>query len=166
MKRMGITEILGKIWLLSANKIKSSEFFSKQPTQRRLNSSLRHIIVTISCKSWKGVKVEIKKRYNWNCSLKPSQGFGPQINTQPTRWQHPLINYPAKCGCCKKFLPPSFVFLFFFGTPKVAWLQLWRLRSNKLQGVGICPLKNYIPIIFLSKLIWLSLPKIGCDFRK
>ena len=45
---MGITEILRRIWLFSANKIKSSESFSKQPTQLivELNSSLRHIIVT------------------------------------------------------------------------------------------------------------------------
>ena len=48
VKRMGITEILRRIWLFSANKIKSSESFSKQPTQLivELNSSLRHIIVT------------------------------------------------------------------------------------------------------------------------
>ena len=48
VKRMGITEILRRIWLFSANEIKSSEFFSKQPTQLivELNSSLRHIIVT------------------------------------------------------------------------------------------------------------------------
>ena len=47
---MGITEILRRIWLFSANKIKSSESFSKQPTQLivELNSSLRHIIVTIA----------------------------------------------------------------------------------------------------------------------
>jgi hypothetical protein len=48
VKRMGITEILGMIWLFSANKIKSSESFSKQPTQLivELNSLLHHIIVT------------------------------------------------------------------------------------------------------------------------
>ena len=33
VKRMGITEILRRIWLFSANKVKSSESFSKQPTQ-------------------------------------------------------------------------------------------------------------------------------------
>ena len=45
---MGITEISRRIWLFSANKIKSSESFSKQQTQLivKLNSSLRHIIVT------------------------------------------------------------------------------------------------------------------------
>lgn len=39
---MGITEILRRIWLLSANKIKSSQSVSKQPTQIivELNSSL------------------------------------------------------------------------------------------------------------------------------
>ena len=43
---MGITEILRRILLFSANKIKSSESFSKQPTQLivELNSSLRQII--------------------------------------------------------------------------------------------------------------------------
>ena len=48
VKRMGITEILRRIWLFSANKTKSFESFSKQPTQLivELNSSLRHIIVT------------------------------------------------------------------------------------------------------------------------
>ena len=49
VKRMGITEILRRICLFSANKIKSSEYFSKQPTQLIVelnNSSLRHIIVT------------------------------------------------------------------------------------------------------------------------
>ena len=47
---MGITEILRRIWLFSANKIKSSESFSKQPTQLivELNSSLQLIIVTES----------------------------------------------------------------------------------------------------------------------
>ena len=49
VKRMGITEILRRIWLFSANKIKISESFSKQPTQLiiQLKSSLRQIIVTI-----------------------------------------------------------------------------------------------------------------------
>ena len=49
VKRMGITEILKNIWLFSANKTKSSESFSKQPTQLivKLNSSLQHIIVTL-----------------------------------------------------------------------------------------------------------------------
>ena len=50
----------------------------------------------------------------------------------------------------------------------VSWLQLWSLGPNKLQGVGICQLINYTPIIFSSKLIWIDLnsPKIGRHFRK
>jgi len=47
-KDLPVTEILGKIWLFSANKIKkNSESFSKQQTQLiiELNSSLWHIIV-------------------------------------------------------------------------------------------------------------------------
>ena len=49
VKRIGITEILRRLWLFSANKIKSSESGSKQPTPLivELNSSLRHIIVTL-----------------------------------------------------------------------------------------------------------------------
>ena len=45
---MGVTDILRKMWLFSANKIKSSKSFSKQPTQLilNLNWSMRHIIVT------------------------------------------------------------------------------------------------------------------------
>ena len=48
---MGITEILRRIWLLSANKVKISESVSKHPNQLivELNSSLRHIIVTNFC---------------------------------------------------------------------------------------------------------------------
>ena len=55
VKRMGITEILRRIWLFSANKMKSSESFSEQPTQLivELDLSLQHIIVkyeaTLSC---------------------------------------------------------------------------------------------------------------------
>ena len=33
VRRMGMTEILRRIWLFSANRIKNSESFSKQPTQ-------------------------------------------------------------------------------------------------------------------------------------
>ena len=33
VQKMGITEILRRIWLFSANNIKISESFSKQPTQ-------------------------------------------------------------------------------------------------------------------------------------
>ena len=49
VKRMGITEILRRIWLFSANKIKSPESGSKQPNQLivQLSSSLWHIIVTL-----------------------------------------------------------------------------------------------------------------------
>ena len=48
VQRMERKEILRRIRLFSANKIKSYESFSKQSTQFivKLNSSLRHIIVT------------------------------------------------------------------------------------------------------------------------
>ena len=51
-KRMGITEILRRIWIFPAKKIKKKPFvsFSKPPTQLivKLNSSLLHIIVTLN----------------------------------------------------------------------------------------------------------------------
>ena len=43
VKRMGITEILRRIWLFSAIKIKSSESVSKQPTQLIIAAEIRHI---------------------------------------------------------------------------------------------------------------------------
>jgi hypothetical protein len=46
VKRMGITEILGMIWLFSATKIKSSESFSKQPTQLIIAA---HIVTFFCC---------------------------------------------------------------------------------------------------------------------
>ena len=48
VKRMEITEILQMIWLFSANKIKSSESVSKQPTQLivKLNLLLRQKLGT------------------------------------------------------------------------------------------------------------------------
>ena len=51
--------------------------------------------------------------------------------------------------------------------PSLAQLQLWSLDPNKLQGLGICHLINYTPIIFSPKLIridWSS-PKLWNDFR-
>ena len=42
-KRIGITGILRRIWLFSANKIKSFEFVSKQPTQLIIAAEIRHI---------------------------------------------------------------------------------------------------------------------------
>ena len=40
---MGITEILRRMWLFSTNKIKSSESFSKQPTQLIIAAHNCHI---------------------------------------------------------------------------------------------------------------------------
>ena len=43
IKRMGITEILRRIWLYSANNINSSESFGKQPTQLIIAAHNCHI---------------------------------------------------------------------------------------------------------------------------
>ena len=64
---MGITEILRRIWLFSANKIESSESFSKQPTQLivEINSSLRHIIVTKVMMKTVAVDASTQNPYPW-----------------------------------------------------------------------------------------------------
>ena len=49
VKRMGITEKLGRIWLYSVNKIKSSESFSKQPTQLIIAAHNCHICMNSFC---------------------------------------------------------------------------------------------------------------------
>ena len=66
VKRMGITEILRRICLLSANNIKSSESGSKQPTQLivELISSLRHIIVTLASLLQQSSKLQVGDRIN------------------------------------------------------------------------------------------------------
>jgi hypothetical protein len=68
-KRMGITEILRKICLFSANEIKSSESFYKQPTQLivELNSLLRHLIVTMqfSIKIKQHLIQLVQNQQNW-----------------------------------------------------------------------------------------------------
>ena len=50
VKRMGIKEILRRIWLFSTKRTKSADTISKEPTQLivQLNSSLWHIIVTLN----------------------------------------------------------------------------------------------------------------------
>ena len=54
VKRMGITEMLKRIWLFSTNKIKSSEYISKQSSQVKLelNSSLWKITVAQNMKKY------------------------------------------------------------------------------------------------------------------
>ena len=73
---MGITEILRRIWLFSA-KIKSSESFSNQPTQLivKLNSSLRHIIVT---KDRKHALTHFDSRHQ-DCNITRISGIFPSI---------------------------------------------------------------------------------------
>ena len=104
VKRMGITEILRRIWLL-ANQIKSSESFSKQPTQLivNLNSSLRHTIVTNVtffhyCDTWWNSykkwllanKAEAKRREKRPSKTAPAKIQGQfslfQYCKRPLRW--------------------------------------------------------------------------------
>ena len=67
VKRMGITEILRRIWLFSSNEIKSSESFIKQLIVKA-NSSLQHIIVTkeiflfLECCIERNVWIDLNKR--------------------------------------------------------------------------------------------------------
>ena len=84
VKRMGITEILRRIWLFSANKIKSSESGSKQPTQLivDLNSSLQHIIVTKDCYFLSNTyKSNFKARfYNKEELIKSKERYAPFLS--------------------------------------------------------------------------------------
>ena len=48
VERIGIAEILRKIWLYTTNKIKSSESFSKQPTQLIIAAHNCHISFLIA----------------------------------------------------------------------------------------------------------------------
>ena len=48
VQRMGLTQILRRIWLFSANMIKSSESVSKQPTQLIIAVEIRHIFFFIN----------------------------------------------------------------------------------------------------------------------
>ena len=101
-------------------------------------------MANIICKSRKGVKVEIKKKYYWNCCLKPSQGFGLQIEPQPTRWQYPLINYPSPRTSiailsvfrdqCKTLSHFDFFYQNNEIFPKLGcWTQNWSFRSKIRQ---------------------------------
>ena len=67
VKRMEITEILRRIWLFSVNKIKSSESFSKKPTQLivELNSSLRQIIDSLVNCDWQYIFLELRDMETW-----------------------------------------------------------------------------------------------------
>ena len=62
-KRMGITEILGRICLFSANKLTSSKSFTKQHSHLivKLNSSLRQINDSLT---WSFTSKKLKF-YNW-----------------------------------------------------------------------------------------------------
>ena len=96
VKRMGITEILRRIWLFSANKTKSSEFISKQPTQLivKLNSSLRQIIVTYVCDQTQKFLYFTEKD---SCS---GDGGGPLFAKEPkVSYQIRLVSYGTNlCG--------------------------------------------------------------------
>ena len=84
VKRMGITEILRRIWLFSANKIKSSESFSKQSTQLivELNSSLQHIIVTHILYSLMQRQIRIFMKFNYFWQNKNKSPVSPQKSRQ------------------------------------------------------------------------------------
>ena len=93
---MGITEILRRIWLFSANKIKSSESFNEQPTQLIvvLNSSFRHIIVTnnlalIILKFWFWKKLKLTS--NATC-------YGQPFSNSKKHWRSSCVIISHKTG--------------------------------------------------------------------
>ena len=75
VKRMGITEILRMIWLFSANKIKSSESFSKQPTQLIIVAHNCHKCERTSWKSWSAGKPDFPEKLNFKINLYIKFGF-------------------------------------------------------------------------------------------
>ena len=56
---MEITKILRRIWLFSANKIKSSEFFSKQPTQLIVAAHNCHIYLPLKSNGFEDPKMTL-----------------------------------------------------------------------------------------------------------
>ena len=64
VKKMGITEILRRIWLFSSNKIKSSASVSKQPTQLIVKLGTMRTSVRIFYFSLWHVKFEIMRGFN------------------------------------------------------------------------------------------------------
>ena len=84
---MGITEVLKRIWLFSAKKVKSSESVSKQPTQLivKVNSSLPHMIVTLSVLiQYRGEAKEVSGN-TVGCSLE-LPGAIPSARVKPVGW--------------------------------------------------------------------------------
>ena len=113
---MGITEILRRIWLFSANKIKSSESFSKQPTQLiiKLNSSLQHIIAThgfdlAMCQIfWGDLSLSINKKIVL-CGIWPIFRPSAHCGSQPAQYSKrshlivmvPFEHFTAQPNCYK-----------------------------------------------------------------
>ena len=72
VKRLGMKEILKRIWLISADKIKASESVCKQLSQLKLNST-HHIIVTDNCSIrltllLGSLRIFLRNMYGWRSS--------------------------------------------------------------------------------------------------
>ena len=120
---MGITEILRKIWPFSASKMKSSESFSKQPTQLivELNSSLRQIIDSfVFC--WSAVLILVSLRNLIFRFETLSKSSGSELKT---RFQNPefLMDLVKKWKCSD--------------SAKILWMY------TKSEKIALC---HFVPI--------------------
>ena len=158
VKRMGITEILRRVWLFSANKIKSSESFSKQPTQLN-NRRTQLIIAAHNCPNYGSALSGHGHSFNYtqNYALLLESLLRYLVLTQHVRFQgHDNSNnpsWPSRVASCPPWLLQVMIFI-------VSWigtfdLQLWKeMQSN--FGIFSCH----------SVRFWEFLSKIFFSFKK
>ena len=153
---MGITEILRRIWLFSANKIKSSESFSKQPTQLifKLNSSLQHINVTLSFyKLWILILDHPDTGQIWKESF--------DCEPMPSSWRFVL---PVVCFTffiiLMTYLCEPWILPYFFPTKVQETVALGEFENRDFAPFSPCFLMCFclwfaVQVVF--KLVWIKL---------
>ena len=71
--------------------VRISTFLYIRKFKEKISSNL--YIANIVCKSWKVLKLEMKKQCYWKCWLRLSNKLNQQIKPHPTRWHYPIITY-------------------------------------------------------------------------
>ena len=109
----------------------------------------------------------------WNCCLRPSQGFGAQIEPQATRWQYTLMNYHGQQNFPDHWDHPKVLILDHFcknawdfedwdwlvGLRLQKWLSFWHLhvdRSNfwHLRKTLVQIYTSYVAVELISVRLW------------
>ena len=118
---MNVEIILRRIWLFSANKIKESESFSKQPTQfiGELNSSLPHIIVSINSEKL------------------------TQNSRKLTQWQLPVIGSLVATKNKLECQSRSFCHYHYLETAAQRLFQMSKIRQKLVYWMGFHDLHNF-----------------------